>query len=134
MASKPANQITSKYPKSLIHSIKNSIVNDDDVRSPLVALLHFNRGLNARGSCYREILFFIIVALGKNSIDIGLLFGWMFEILIIVINYDKILFGLTVHKLNYDKNFIFNLVEVFNFKLIKNLQLYYKNKVSAINN
>jgi len=70
IASKSSNQNTSKYPKSLIHSIKNSIVNDDDVRSPLVALLHFNRGLNTRGSCYREILFFIIVALGKSSIDI----------------------------------------------------------------
>lgn len=62
-----------QYPISLIHNIKDSITQEDDVRSPLVALLtqfHVHRK-ELRRSAYREILFFIIVALGKGCIDLG---------------------------------------------------------------
>jgi len=58
------------YSTSLLTTIKDSIVHDD-VRGPLVAMLN---ELNAhrsgvRRSAYREILYLIIVALGKASID-----------------------------------------------------------------
>ena len=60
------------YSTSLLTTIKDSIVHDD-VRGPLVAMLN---ELNAhrsgiRRSAYREILYLIIVALGKASIDCG---------------------------------------------------------------
>ncbi|XP_039272461.2 C-myc promoter-binding protein-like [Styela clava] len=62
------------YSLSFLENMKQSI-KADDVRGPLVALLNEFSAQNythsqVRRSAYREILFLIIVALGKNSIDI----------------------------------------------------------------
>lgn len=62
------------YSLSFLENMKQSIINDD-VRGPLVALLNEFSAQNythsqARRSAYREILFLVIVALGKESIDV----------------------------------------------------------------
>ena len=64
------------YSSSLMTTIKDSIV-QDDVRGPLVAMLNeLNAHRGVRRSAYREILYLIIVALGKASIDVGKLDIW----------------------------------------------------------
>uniref|UniRef100_H2ZEE4 UDENN domain-containing protein n=1 Tax=Ciona savignyi TaxID=51511 RepID=H2ZEE4_CIOSA len=58
------------YSQSFLNDIKDSIM-QDDVLGPLVAVLNeLNAQRGIRRSAYREILYLIIVALGKSSIDI----------------------------------------------------------------
>lgn len=62
------------YSKDFLNKIRHSIISDD-VRGPLLAVLQefSTHGSNSMGrrSAYREILYLVIVALGKESIDVG---------------------------------------------------------------
>ena len=60
------------YSASFLHNILESI-KTDDVRGPLVAVLNelnVQQG-GVRRSAYREILYLVLVALGKSMIDVG---------------------------------------------------------------
>ncbi|XP_076803795.1 C-myc promoter-binding protein-like isoform X8 [Clavelina lepadiformis] len=58
------------YSNSFLENIKESIM-QDDVRGPLVAVLNELRAQQGlRRSAYREILYLVIIALGKASIDV----------------------------------------------------------------
>nr|XP_018671970.1 C-myc promoter-binding protein isoform X3 [Ciona intestinalis] len=68
MTNGPSEEYQS-YSQSFLSDIKESIM-QDDVLGPLVAVLNeLNVQRGIRRSAYREILYFIIVALGKASID-----------------------------------------------------------------
>ena len=57
------------YSVPFLENIRDSIM-QDDVRSPLVAVLNeLNAQSGVRRSAYREILFMVMIALGKDSID-----------------------------------------------------------------